>query len=745
VKKRSTYLDLGRRQAFGRPIKKILPPLPPAPDPSTVADFDLGSWRVRPSLSHMTRADRIQALDPQTLSILIILGQPPIEPVNREELATRVFGRGGIDQHGEKFRASLSFLRRVLSEDGSVRIVNALGDCYQLEIGDPVADRGLRANDSEVLMLMPKGISHWLNRARHRLRAISIAGAIVATLIVGLVVLIGKSTRVTFDPFVNNTPFITDPGQNLSPQFSPNGQQVVYSHRAADGTEKLWIKALNGGIAHPLTEGAGQDAFPAWSRTGNLIAFQRRSKTDCQVLVISSAGGEARHLGDCEFGADGPMTWVAEDKALIVTHRTAWALPTQIISFTQADGKMTGVTNPASGMPGDRAPNLTADGRRLAFVRSKAPGVADLTLLEQDGTQAKTVTRDALPIHGNAWEPAGISMIISSARGGRDALWRSRLDGGRLELAVSLKDALRAPTVSPDGRTLIYERWRITSRFVQHTLNDDDQGHAVTIASGHALERGAHLSEDGKRWVFVSSRSGQDQLWIGDSSGATPIQLTHSDADYLETPRWSRDGKSVVFTASHHGQMDVWSVDVANGHLEALTRDGKSKAPSFSRDGHSLYVGSARNGHWQIWRQPWPTNAKNHAEQITQTGGLAAIESADGSLLYYVRHDRKGLWQRSRNPGGDESLLSAELAPLDWRNWDVASDAIWFVARREDSDPMLAKYSFFEGRLLRGPTLPKLLPESGLTLTPDRSSVWLSEIVSTQVDLEKATLSHQTQ
>ncbi len=156
-------------------------------------------------------------------------------------------------------------------------------------------------------------------------------------------------------------------------------------------------------------------------------------------------------------------------------------------------------------------------------------------------------------------------------------------------------------------------------------------------------------------------------------------------------------------------------------------------------------MGSARNGHWQIWRQPWPTNTKNRAEQITQTGGLAAIESADGSLLYYVRHDRKGLWQRSRNPGGDESLLSAELAPLDWRNWDVASDAIWFVARREDSEPILAQYSFFEGRLLRGPTLPKLLPESGLTLTPDRSSVWLSEIVSTQVDLEKATLSHQTQ
>ena len=744
MKKRSTYLDLGRRQAFGRPIKKILPPLPPPPDPLTVADFDLGAWRVRPSLSRMTRADRIQTLDPQTLSILILLGQPPISPVNREELATRVFGRGGIDEHGEKFRACLSFLRRILSEDGSVRIVNAPGDCYLLEIGEPVTERGLRASDSDVLMLMPTGISRWLNRARHRLRAISIAGVIVAILIASLVLLIGKSTRVTFDPFVNNTPFVTDLGQNLSPQFSPDGKQVVYSYRAPDGTEKLMIKALNGGMAHVLTEGPGQDAFPAWSRSGQLIAFQRHSKTDCQVLIISATGGEPHHLGDCEFGADGPMTWLPNDKALISSHRTAWALPTQIISFAQTDGKMAGVTNPTSGMPGDRQPNLTADGRRLAFVRSRAPGVADLTLLEQDGTQAKTVTHDALPISGNAWEPAGISMIISSARGGRDALWRSRLDGGRLELAVSLNDALRAPTVSPDGRTLIYDRWRITSQFVKHTLNDEATDHALTGNNNHALERGAQLSDDGKRWVFVSNRGGQDQLWISDGSDAPAKQLTRSDADYLETPRWSRDGKSIAFTASDHGRMDVWSIDVATGRAQALTHDGQSKAPSFSRDGHSIYVGSARNGHWQIWRQPWPASTKGKSEQITQTGGLAAIESADGSLLYYVRHDRKGLWQRSRNPGGDESLLSPELAPLDWRNWDVASDAIWFVARRDDSEPILARYSFFEGRLLRGPTLPKLLPDSGLTLTPDHSSVWLSEVTSTQVDLETATLTHQT-
>ena len=133
--KRPTYLELGRRKHFGRPARKSPGPLLPPPDPATIADFDLGTWRVRPALGRLTRADRILVLDDATLKILLLLAERPPGGVGRDELALRVFGPGGIEANGDKFRRCLGFLRRAFSEDGAVRIVNAPGDRYDLEIG----------------------------------------------------------------------------------------------------------------------------------------------------------------------------------------------------------------------------------------------------------------------------------------------------------------------------------------------------------------------------------------------------------------------------------------------------------------------------------------------------------------------------------------------------------------------------------------------------------------------------------
>jgi Tol biopolymer transport system component len=330
----------------------------------------------------MTRADRIVTLDPQTLAILMILGERPPGGVNRDELATRAFGAGGIDENADKFRHCLGFLRRVFSEDGSVRIVNAPGDCYDLEIGPPVEGRGLRTLEDDALMIMPSAIPTWLGRSRRRGLSLTLAAVVVLLMIVGLALIMGRSRKVVFDLYAHNQPLATEVGENTQPSFSPDGRSIVYRHRDAEGSEHLCIRSVSGGPAQSLTRDAGRDRFPAWSPTGDLIAFQRVTPTGCEVLAIAPGGGATRRLGDCDFGGGGPMTWLPDGKALIYSHRTAWSLPMQIVSVASVDGKMTGVTNPSAGMPGDFGPALAPNGQRLAFARSRTPGVADVTMLQ---------------------------------------------------------------------------------------------------------------------------------------------------------------------------------------------------------------------------------------------------------------------------------------------------------------------------------------------------------------------------
>ncbi len=735
--KRLTYLELGRRTAFGRPLKKPVGPVPPPPDPAAVADFELATWRVRPSLGRMTKADRILALDPQTLLVLLILAERPAGGVNREQLVVRVFGAGAEQLAHEKLRRCLSFLRRAFSEDGAVRILNAPGDCFVLEVGTPDPGRGLRWPTADVLLDNPTGVESFLKRGKHRALAIGVAAAMVIGLTVLLIAISNDGHVVLLGGRVAGvTALATEPGEKTSPSFSPDGRQLVYSWRQPDGSQKLYLRALTGGAPRALTGGGGGDSFPAWSPRGDLIAFQRRAESSCAVLAIAPGGGEMRLLGDCDFGGGGPMTWLRDGTALIYTHRTAWKLPTQLVSVSVADTRMVGVTNPVVGMPGDSSPALAMTGRRLAFVRTRAPGAADLTLLELGGNLPERLSRDGLATAGAAWEPAGLSLIFSSPRTGRDALWRSRVNGTPPEVLLERPQALRAPALSNDGRALAFERWHETSRLAR--LPADGSAASAPWRATAARERGAQFAPDGSRLVFVSNQGGRDQLLLAAASGGEAKPLTSGRFDYLEAPRWSADGRFIAFAASRDQQLDVWTVEVASGAERRVTDNGKSRAPSFSHDGRWLYYGSARSAGWQLWRRPWPGDGQ--PEQLTTEGGLAAIESRDGDSLYFVRPDRRGLWQRPREPGGDDTLISAELSPADFRNWDVTAEAIWFVTRPAEGPPRLGRYSLLDGKFSVRQPLPALLPDAGLTLTPDGQALLIGEATAVQVDLEVAAL-----
>lgn len=735
--KKPGYLELGRRTMFGRPAKKQVGPVAPPPDPKEYADFDLGTWRVRPSLGRMTRADRIVALEGTTLVTLLCLVEAGADGVNRDELLLRVYGRG---EHEVKFKRVLSHLRRIFSEDGSVRLENAPGDRYVLAIGEAVPGRGLRGSDGSVMSGMAGTANRWLGAKRRRYTAALAAIAVVTAIGVSLLLLLDRGNSVTLGSVTGTVVLAAEPGSERSPSFAPDGRQFVYSWKP-DGEKfaKLYIRSTGGAKPRPLTKGIRDDVFPAWSPSGNLIAFMRIDGPECELWAARPDGSDEAKLSDCAIDSLGPLEWTSDGNAIVFAYRTAPVLPTQLVSVTIADQKMVGVTNPVIGQPGDSLPAIASTGRRMVFQRSRSVGVADLQLIETSTGQPERLTRDGVETYGAAWEPGNRSVIFASPRGGRSALWRTTIDGRAptLLLAVDRAD-VRAPVMSNDGRQLAFERWRTQSRLLAVPLDADlERAPAPWVPETNALDREPQLSPDRSRTIFVSDRSGRDQLWLVDGEGAAPRAITKLELDYVQTPRWSPDGRTVVFAGSRRGAFGLWTVDVASGAAKALDVDGQAQAPSFSRDGQWLYFASNRTGRWEIWRRGWPDGT---LQQLTTEGGFAALESRDGDSLYYVRPDRNGLWKRSREPGGDDLLVTPDLYAGDWNNWFATEDAIYFVARPDRENAQLAKYSLTEEAVTRIRPLPGLLPRSGLTLSADGRSVVVAQVAKTEVDLEMATL-----
>jgi Tol biopolymer transport system component len=254
------------------------------------------------------------------------------------------------------------------------------------------------------------------------------------------------------------------------------------------------------------------------------------------------------------------------------------------------------------------------DGRSLVFQRNPSGANAELHWLplEKDVSAAgpsRRLVPAAMNATGPAWMPDSRA-ILFAAKGG---LWR---------LAVSGASApARLPFVGEDGRMpaisrpapgklprLVYVR-SFTDRNIWR-LETSAAGAAPTTLPVMAIsstrnDDGAQLSPDGRRVVFSSDRSGENEIWLSNPDGSSAVQLTSLDAEGTAGPRWSTDGQWIVFNANPDGQQDIYVVAAGGGRPRRVTsHPANDIQPSFSRDGNWVYFASARTGSFQIWKAP---------------------------------------------------------------------------------------------------------------------------------------------
>jgi Tol biopolymer transport system component len=121
-------------------------------------------------------------------------------------------------------------------------------------------------------------------------------------------------------------------------------------------------------------------------------------------------------------------------------------------------------------------------------------------------------------------------------------------------------------------------------------------------------------------------------------------------------PRWSPDGKRVVFVSSRSGQSDIYVLSVDTGSAQRLTSDAATHLkPSWSRDGRFIYFSSDRTGRPQIWKAPVEGG---DPVPITRRGALYAVESFDGKSIYFTTDGVPAeVWQTTVNGGEETPVL----------------------------------------------------------------------------------------
>jgi Tol biopolymer transport system component/C-terminal processing protease CtpA/Prc len=224
---------------------------------------------------------------------------------------------------------------------------------------------------------------------------------------------------------------------------------------------------------------------------------------------------------------------------------------------------------------------------------------------------------------------------------------------------IEAKPSYAEPAISPDRAEIAFvsggDIWTVPAQ----------GGEARLLVSHPATESRPLYSPDGKRLAFVSTRTGNGDIYILSLDSGDLQRLTFDDASE-QLNGWSRDGRWIYFHSGSKdvsGRSDIFRVSSDGGTPMQVTADRYTNefyaAPS--PDGTTLAFNARGNGAGQWWRKGhshldeseiWllREGESNGYERVTEGGAkeMWAMWGGDGKSLYYVS-DRSGaqnIWQR---------------------------------------------------------------------------------------------------
>ncbi len=203
---------------------------------------------------------------------------------------------------------------------------------------------------------------------------------------------------------------VNSPDYNYSPEWSPDGQRIVFEARRANNWD-IYVMDADGSNVQRLTTDPSTDRVPAWSPDGQHIAFGSDRRGNFDVYVMNTDGSNARAI----------------------------------------------TTNVST----DYYPDWSPDGTSLTY-QSNRTGTLQIyrQRVDQDESTALQLTSGSIPKGAPAWSPDG-SLIAYYTNVGQSEfldIYVVPANGGQIQSLVASASNEAVPSWSPNGQTVYFHQ-----------------------------------------------------------------------------------------------------------------------------------------------------------------------------------------------------------------------------------------------------------------------------------------------
>jgi Tol biopolymer transport system component/predicted Ser/Thr protein kinase len=530
-------------------------------------------------------------------------------------------------------------------------------------------------------------------------------------------------------------PLTSDPGDEISPSFSPDGSQIVFSWRRENETTfSLYRIAINNGATVRLTNGAPNDDFsPVWSPDGKEIAFLRsHTGQPTSLQLIPASGGEPRKLVDLAsvpWNFSRGVDWSPDSRWLAYADQDDAINGSSIFAIAAAGGKKRILAQPNPGGEYVR-PAFSPDGKKLAFTDDR-DGVTELRLVRlkagviPDGTSWPIRLRGFRNALANdaIWLDSGRKLLFQSNKNGASLqLWMVDVEKSETkemvpEMEGSLGEGAFAPTMSRQAHYLSFSRISSELNIWRVPLFGPKKGQPERLIGSTRQEMFPEYSPDGSRIAFESDRSGFPEIWISNADGSSPYALTDFGGPVTGSPAWSRDGLRIAFDCRATGKAEIYVINAApdSKPQRLTTSPDESILPVWSADGRSIFYASRLAGTYQSWRV---AAEGGQPEQITVTSTFAQRVSPDGKNLFFMRSSPDEGIYRLDLASGHQSRVVASAGE---RSFSVTRRGLYYLFRVDAYTEFLR---FWDPRTSLDSELVQIKGRQagGLSVSPDDQS-----------------------
>lgn len=649
----------------------------------------IGEWEVLPRTNQVQNKEASFFLKPLLMRLLVLLLQHSNRIIPKEELMEVIWEDRIVTDN--LLAKSISELRQIIQRNfpelmqiETIRSVGYVLRCYSPIVFKEEAQKKANTVNLDRALNLP--------RQQSLLFSLLFAFGLVGLFTFFFLQFTQMSSKNSEKPYqVKFSPVTSKLGMEWQAAISPEGANLVYAWRRAQGEPfYLYTRHLESSIAKRLTnQKSWFELNPVWSPDGQKIAFLRgRKEGGYRLQLIPLAGGEEETIAEFDFFVIKPtMLWMAKPNSLIFSAKKDRASALSLFGFNLDNRQFQQLTFPSDTIYGDHFPNLLPNGK-IAFARSnygksllntKASGKGKIILIDlKEGKK-----RQLADFHGELTgmvysKPLKKLMVWLTKKEGFEYVMQGYQINGVMEKITEVH-SFRPSNLwaHPQSPFLLYEAW-------SSLLNINVLENNELQPFFHSTHWDYHprFAEDNQKVIFLSSRNGPLQVWLGEKNypdRAIPISSFESRS--IHWMSFSPDANTVLLQGNIEGQEGIYKLNVKNKKLTPL-KIGTYAHPEFSLDGQSVYYASKQSGDWQIWR----CNLVGKEEEIiTKNGGYKAspLHNSDGDFIIYTPFKKTGLWKMDLHSRQTEKIFSEE-EPFDKMNYAVTNDGIYYLQWQQD-------------------------------------------------------------